>query len=93
MLFDNYGSVWSIDHVIPCYYFDVTNDKELHKCFNWSNLQPFKKIKNQEKVNKVTIKEINEHYRKVRKFKEDHVIDDKENDFDQYDKTQYIKNE
>jgi hypothetical protein len=39
MSWDNYGK-WHIDHIIPCYNFDLTKPEEQRKCFNWSNLQP-----------------------------------------------------
>lgn len=31
---------WHIDHIIPCISFDLTNPKEIKKCFNYKNLQP-----------------------------------------------------
>jgi hypothetical protein len=40
MSWDNHGKYWSIDHVIPCASFDMSNIDEQKKCFHWSNLQP-----------------------------------------------------
>lgn len=41
MSWDNYGlKGWHIDHIIPCSSFDLTNEEELVKCFNYKNLQP-----------------------------------------------------
>jgi hypothetical protein len=40
MKWDNYGSYWSIDHIIPVCKFDLTNEDEKLKCWNWSNLMP-----------------------------------------------------
>jgi hypothetical protein len=40
MCWDNYGSYWSIDHIIPVCKFDLTNEDEKFKCWNWSNLMP-----------------------------------------------------
>jgi hypothetical protein len=40
MNWDNYGSYWSIDHIIPVCKFDLTNEDEKLKCWNWSNLMP-----------------------------------------------------
>lgn len=37
---ENYGEVWHIDHIIPCSFFDLTNEIEQRICFNWRNLQP-----------------------------------------------------
>lgn len=43
MTWENYGKgigKWSIDHIIPCAYFDLTKVEEQRKCFHYSNLQP-----------------------------------------------------
>lgn len=40
MNWDNYGSYWSIDHIIPVCKFDLTIEDEKLKCWNWSNLVP-----------------------------------------------------
>ncbi len=39
MTWDNLGS-WHIDHVIPCYYFDLSNPYQQRTCFHFHNLQP-----------------------------------------------------
>lgn len=36
---DNRGSVWHIDHVIPCAAFNLSNPEEAKACFNYANLQ------------------------------------------------------
>jgi hypothetical protein len=40
MNWSNYGTFWSIDHVIPVNLFDLTNENEKLKCWHWSNLMP-----------------------------------------------------
>jgi hypothetical protein len=40
MTFDNYGSLWHIDHIIPCAHFNLIIEEEQRKCFHYSNLQP-----------------------------------------------------
>lgn len=41
MSWNNYGMFgWHIDHIIPCYNFNLTEPEEQKKCFNYSNLQP-----------------------------------------------------
>jgi hypothetical protein len=41
MTWKNYGlHTWHIDHVIPCYKFDLTKPEEQRKCFHYTNLQP-----------------------------------------------------
>jgi hypothetical protein len=36
----NYGKEWSIDHVLPLAYFDLTLESEQRKAFHFSNCQP-----------------------------------------------------
>ncbi len=40
MTFKNHGTVWHIDHIIPCASFDLENEDEMAKCCNWTNLKP-----------------------------------------------------
>ena len=41
MSWDNYGlKGWHIDHIRPCASFDFTDEKQLHDCFHYTNLQP-----------------------------------------------------
>lgn len=49
---ENYGE-WHVDHIIPCSSFDLTNDEEKKKCFNFKNVQPLWKIDNLSKGNKI----------------------------------------
>jgi len=38
---DNYGQFgWHIDHIIPCAFFDLTDQTELKQCFHYTNLRP-----------------------------------------------------
>jgi uncharacterized protein (DUF983 family) len=53
MTWDNYGLYWHIDHVIPCSSFNLLDEKEQFKCFNWKNLRPCKSMENLSKNNKV----------------------------------------
>jgi hypothetical protein len=53
MNWDNYGSYWEIDHVIPCNSYDMTIPEEQYECFNWRNLRPLYKIKNRSKNDKI----------------------------------------
>lgn len=50
---ENYGSVWELDHIIPCALFDMTNEEEVKMCFHWSNIQPLKKELNSGKRDKL----------------------------------------
>lgn len=46
MTWDNYGSYWEIDHIIPCSYFDLSLEENQYICFNFRNLQPLLKEEN-----------------------------------------------
>jgi hypothetical protein len=43
MTFANYGKgkqKWSIDHVVPCSFFDLKKPKQQRQCFHYTNLMP-----------------------------------------------------
>lgn len=41
MTWENMGQDgWHIDHIKPCFSFDLSKESEQLKCFNWKNLQP-----------------------------------------------------
>lgn len=53
MTWDNYGTVWHVDHVIPCKFFDMTKPIHQKVCFNWQNLQPLWADENHSKSDKI----------------------------------------
>jgi hypothetical protein len=56
MSWDNYGNrknQWSIDHIIPCTFFDLTKEEAQLECFHYTNLQPLWWIDNIRKSNKL----------------------------------------
>jgi len=53
MTFENYGN-WEVDHIMPISSFNLSNESELKKCFNFTNLQPLWKIDNRKKSNKMS---------------------------------------
>lgn len=55
---NNYGKVWTIDHVKPCKSFNLIDPIEAKKCFNWRNTLPVTKKYNQEKSGKIICKDI-----------------------------------
>jgi hypothetical protein len=70
MNWDNYGSYWSIDHIIPVCKFNLLLEDEKYKCWNWSNMIPVtikynssKKVLDMEQINSILIK--------LEKFKEE----------------------
>ncbi len=40
MSWDNYGTYWHIDHIVPCKAWDLTDDSQVSLCFHYTNLQP-----------------------------------------------------
>ena len=44
---DNYGDLWELDHIEPCYKFDCTNEEQIRACFHYTNYRPRLKKENQ----------------------------------------------
>lgn len=42
MSWDNYGTLWTVDHVLPLSQFDLQDEKQRNIAFDWKNLQPSK---------------------------------------------------
>ena len=70
MNWDNYGTYWSIEHIIPVCKFDLTNEDEKFKCCNWSNLMPVS-IKNNSSKKTIDMNQIHYSVEKIKKFKEE----------------------
>lgn len=54
MSWDNYGE-WEVDHIIPISSFDLSNESEQLKAFNYKNTQPLWVSENRRKSNKILI--------------------------------------
>jgi len=67
MNWKNYGE-WHIDHVIPCTYFNLEDEIEQKRCFNWKNLRPCWKLENIKKGDKLIDSIINNQKLKVENF-------------------------
>lgn len=50
---EDYGKIWSIDHIKPLSSFDLTDIKEFEKAANFANLQPLTISDNSKKGNKI----------------------------------------
>ena len=61
MNWENHGTVWHLDHVIPCEWFDLTTEKDRKVCFHWSNVRPLDKNKNMIRKATCTQKELINH--------------------------------
>jgi hypothetical protein len=70
MTWNNYGSFWSIDHIIPVCKFDLTIEYEKLKCWNWSNLMPVTINYNSSKK-LIDMNQVNYIVNKLEKFKEE----------------------
>ena len=73
MNWNNYGSKlnnWSIDHIIPVCNFDLTDENEKLKCWNWSNLMPVT-IKFNSSKKDIDINQINYILKQLENFKEE----------------------
>lgn len=53
MKWDNYASVWEIDHRIPCAAYDLTDPSHQRSCFHYTNLQPMFCSDNRSKSDKL----------------------------------------
>jgi len=54
MNWDNYGSYWHVDHIVPLCAFDLSDARQLALAMNWQNLQPLEAIANKSKNGKIT---------------------------------------
>ena len=53
MSWNNYGTYWNIDHLIPLKNFDLTKEDEAKKAFNWKNTWAMKSNENFIKKNNI----------------------------------------
>ena len=53
MTWENYGSKWHIDHIIPISSFNLKNREEFLQACNWLNLQPLWAEENLRKGNRL----------------------------------------
>jgi len=55
MNWNNLGSYWQIDHILPINKFDLTKLENAQICFHWTNLQPLPSRENISKSNKILL--------------------------------------
>lgn len=53
MTMKNYGTVWELDHILPCKLFNLELLPDVLTCFHWSNYQPLFITENRRKFTKV----------------------------------------
>jgi hypothetical protein len=55
MSWNNYGSEWHIDHVLPINKFFLDDQIQVNICYHWTNLQPLSIKENQSKSDKILL--------------------------------------
>ena len=55
MTIENYGLLWQIDHCLPIASFNLLDEIDMKKCFNWINLRPMYSTENNSKNVKVDL--------------------------------------
>lgn len=53
MSWNNYGTVWEVDHMMPCSSFNLEKKEEQYKCYHFTNMQPLSKTDNLRKGNRI----------------------------------------
>jgi len=74
MTWENQGTYWEIDHVIPCSSFNFLIETEIQKCFNWKNMRPCERIENYKKNDKIIQLLIDDHYKKANEYISKHPV-------------------
>lgn len=59
MSWDNYGTYWHVDHIIPISSFDLTDPYQCKQANHWTNLQPLEAKQNIAKSNKIVEPQMN----------------------------------
>ena len=79
MNWSNRGVYWHIDHITPCDSFDLEQQSEIYKCYNWTNLRPLEKTENIRKSNKIYSDIIAMYEAKVKLFLDKIVYEKQDN--------------
>ena len=66
--FEEHGTVWHIDHVIPLRQFDLTDIKQQLQSFNWRNTSPLDAKENLRKNKNIIKSQIEEHLNKLKQY-------------------------
>lgn len=75
MTWDNHGSYWHLDHVIPLFHFDLTINDQIYLCFNWKNVMPLTKEENLQKNRNIIQEQVLEHMTNLQTFCQNKNID------------------
>ena len=55
MILENYASIWQIDHCLPTASFNLLDENDNKKCFNWINLRTMYSKENNSKNDKIDL--------------------------------------
>jgi uncharacterized protein (DUF983 family) len=72
--FENHGTVWHIDHVIPISTFNLEDNNEKLLAFNWRNTMPLLKEDNLSKNNKIDKEQIEQHLIHLTEYHKTHQL-------------------
>lgn len=73
--FENHGSEWHIDHVIPVSKFDLENEEEQLIAFNWRNTMALSVKENLSKNSKIIKSQIEQHLKKLIEYHKEKNLD------------------
>lgn len=68
MTLTNHGTLWHIDHVLPCANFNFENEEDKEMCFHWTNIKPMYASQNMSKKDSISLKEVFLHEIKIFAF-------------------------
>lgn len=72
MNWDNHGTCWDIDHVIPINKWDLNKPDQFEMCFNWKNLSPLECQDNRcKKRQKIVKEQVKRHLAQLEKYFEE----------------------
>jgi hypothetical protein len=70
MTWDNHGTLWQIDHVIPITKFDMSDAEQVKRCFSWCNMRPLEAVANNTKNNNVLSEQVHTHLKAMEEYQE-----------------------
>jgi hypothetical protein len=72
--YDNHGTLWHIDHVIPVSRFNLSDEYEQMIAFNWRNTMPLLVHDNLSKNNKIIKSQVEQHFNHLIEYHEKNNI-------------------
>jgi len=73
MNLNNYGAIWEIDHVYPLSKFDMSDEEDVKKAFNWKNILPALCSHNKSKNNKIVREDLDKLQERLKSFEEQNI--------------------